>query len=280
MPIGGHALSSAPIGGVADSSNAIIGTVGAQLDFFASTATGSTPVLFIGDVSGSWGFSASAVGGYGPGAQVYTFLRFTGSAAGTEPFIGILDTAFPITGAAVGRGHVQGSVAATVGLSAAGLMFGPIFGDALYDAAYEEGIFSVNADGFVSLMGEAVGSYSFTVAATGLAAVGGGAVGSIRFPSSGIGERGVFGGASAAFPFVPSIVAAHGRVGSASASVKFVGTGSGVLGGAGGISVAVPFSGSAVGSATVYPIGSMYAALGIAAYAYGLGQPEEVDVCA
>jgi len=275
MPIGGHALSSAPIGATAGST-AVVGVVNAQLDFSGSSATGSTPLVFVGDASGSFSFAASASGAFGPGAQVYTFLRFTASATGDVPLCGAIDATFPISGAAIGVGHVQGSIAATVGFSAVVTSIMATLGDVYYD----EGIFSCAAGGFVSTMGEISGALSFTASATGLATAGGGAAGALSFSAAATGSRGVAGSVSAVFPFVPSITGGHGRLGAASASVKFSGAAFGASGVQGAVAAAVPFSASATGHANEYPVGAMYAVLGIAAYAYGLGQPEEVDVCA
>ena len=275
MPIGGHALSSTTIGSASDGLLAYIGNASGVVGL-TGEATGSTPIVFIGDSSGSFGFMVSALGAHGPGAKAYTFLRFGISATGTEPFTGVIGTTFPITGYAVGIGHVQGDVAGSVGFSATGLVFGPIFGDALYD----EGIFSALGTGFVSLVGASAGSLKFLASATGIAASGGAAIVSYGFTASGVGERGSVGLASVGVRFLPAIAASHGQSGSVLGSAIFSGSANGVLGARSTVSAIVPISGSAVGSSSLYPVGAMYAILSIGAHAYGLGQPEEVDVCA
>ena len=187
----------------------------------------------------------------------------------------VLNEPIPITVAAVGIGHVQGDVVASPYFSVSSVsLLGPS-GDvsAVCD-------FYAVADGLVQIQGTASAELTFTAQATGINAPTGRAASAMRFTGSGSGVRGVVGLANTPVQFRSSCVASHGRVGVASGMMRFACNAVGARGARGSAITAVPLSGIATGHADVYPIGNIQALMGVGAYAYGLGQPEEVDVCA
>ncbi len=184
----------------------------------------------------------------------------------------VLNEPIPITGVATGIGHVQGTVAASPYFSAAVNAIVGAFGDVV-----ASDIFYAIADGIVQVQGEASGAISFVGDAVGSIPPVGRATGAMRFTGSGSGARGATGQVNTPIQFTSDTVGQHGRVGAVSGLMRFTGQASGARGVNGAGIGTIEFNALAEGHADVFPIGNVYALIGIGAQAFG--PPAQAEIC-